>query len=197
LNVRHRCHKRPGLSELVGSLLVVAMTIIAGAAVFGYVNSQAGLTEQQYGASVGGVINQIQEKFVVFDISFPSSTSASIWIYNTGHLTLQIASITFSGPAGVILVVYNFTTSAVDQSKTDYVYDVRGSSSCKTLAAAYESPPVSTVMTPATVTTVITVTLPPTRSGCPSYGQTLQSGAAYSVTVLGVYGNAVKASQVK
>ncbi len=35
--------RRRALSEVIGTVLVASMTLIAGAAIFGYVNGQAGV----------------------------------------------------------------------------------------------------------------------------------------------------------
>jgi len=195
LKVCYASRRRKGISELVGSLLAIAITITAGAAVFGYVNGQSAVTEKQYGQGVGAVVNQIQEKFTVFDLSFPSSNSISVWIYNTGSLTLQLSSIRVYNSSGSMSLGYNYTTSG--QTKTDYVYDLKGTSACKIAAASYESQPISSVSDNMRVTQLVTLTMPPTRSGCPSYGHSFVSGKTYSVTVLGLYGNVETASQVK
>ena len=188
--------KRAGISELVATLLTIAITIISGAAVFSYVNSQAGVTEKLYGQSVGTVVNLMQEKFVVFDLSYPAANQISIYIFNTGQAGLQPFSVRVHNPTNTFNVMYNYTTSG--GTKTDYVYDLKGTSACKVAASSKESPLLSTLTVPMTVTNVVTLTIPPTQSGCPSYGSTpFQTGSVYSVTVLGLYGNSVTASQVK
>jgi hypothetical protein len=183
----------------VATILTIAITLIAGAAVFSFVNSQAGVSEKQYGQSVGGVVNQIQEKFVVFDLSFPAANQISVWIYNTGQTTLQIASIRVynsTAPTSKFNLIYNYTTTG--QTKTDYVYDLTGTSACKKTATTLESPTISSISKSPTGTQLVTLTVPAAQSGCKSYGSApFKSGYTYSVTVLGIYGNAMIASQVK
>ena len=182
-------------------MLAIGMTLLAGAAVFGYVNLQAGVSETAYGQSAGVVVNQMQEKFVVFDVSYPTSGCAgsncvSLWVYNTGYTNLLLTSIRVSGPSGTINVLYNYTTSG--GTKTNYVYDLRGTSTaCKLASSSYESPTVSGVNDKISVTQLVTLTIPPTRAGCPSYGLTFVSGTTYTVTVLGYFGNIGTASQVR
>ena len=201
----HTRARRAGISELVGSILAIAITIIAGAAVFGYVNGQAGVTEKQYGQSVGAVVNQMQEKFVIFDLSFPTTPSTcysgssyhciSVWTYNTGQTYLLLVSIRVYDSAHLINLVYNYTVSG--QTVTDYVYDLNSASGCKTAAVNYENPTVSNFNTNVNTALILTLTIPPTQSGCPSFGQSFQSGTAYSATALAIYGNVETASQVK
>jgi flagellin-like protein len=188
--------RRRAISELVASVLTIAITIMAGAAVFGFVNGQAGVNEKQYGQSVGAVVDQMQERFVVFDLSVGTS-SMGIWVYNTGQTDLQLVSIRVYNTTNpsTLNIMYNYTTSG--QTKTDYVYDLNGPSSCKNSATSIETPAVSTIDTKITQTGFITLTLPSSQSGCPSYGQSFKSKVTYSVTVLALYGNVETASQVK
>ena len=70
--------KRVAISELVGTLLMVAVTLVAGAAVFSWINGQAGTSETAYGNSVASNINYLREHFVVVAQSFaanPPTTS--------------------------------------------------------------------------------------------------------------------------
>jgi len=94
---------------------MLAVTLIAGSAVFGWINGQAASSESAYGQSVANNVNFLNERFVVLTETFSGAgtggacgggtspnyqcTGASFWIYNTGQvgftlLTLRIKNLT-------------------------------------------------------------------------------------------------------
>ena len=99
--------RRVAISEIMGSLLMIGITLIAGAAVFGYVNGQANTSANQVGASQGVNINYLREKesitFVNFDSDTGLSNSLSIYTYNNGAVTLTLNGLSIRGPTCPIL----------------------------------------------------------------------------------------------
>jgi hypothetical protein len=173
-------------------MLAIAMTLVAGAAAWGFVNSQAGVSEGALNSQAVATNDMLSEHFGVVDMYFGTTTSTTFMVYNTGSLTFQVASVRIYDSAGLINVLYSSTGSGA--SKTDYVYDLRStlSTQCKTAASTYESTPQGTTLTKTNVkvTTeeLYTLTIPPTTSNCPSYGQTFTVGTTYTVVVTGLYG---------
>ena len=72
--VNLRINRRRGVSELSGTLMMMAITLVAGTAVFGYVRTQANISELAYGQNVGGTLNFLQERFVIPLVSYTSNT---------------------------------------------------------------------------------------------------------------------------
>jgi len=93
--------RRKGLSELVGTLAMVSITLVAGAAVFGWINGQANSSETAYGVSVANNINFLRERFVVVTQSFStnggscsgSCNQLSFWAYNDGQITFSLLTV--------------------------------------------------------------------------------------------------------
>jgi hypothetical protein len=87
---------RAGVSEVMAAVLTIAITLLAGAAVFGYINGQAAASENRIGQAAGGNADFLNEKFVVVQMSFsnacvsPSPNCAIIWVYNNGQVDLQM-----------------------------------------------------------------------------------------------------------
>lgn len=181
--------RRPGISELVGSVLAIAITIIAGAGVFGYVNGQAGATENQYGSSVGVTVNYLQEQFTVVDMSFTSTTPPTVvlYIYNYGRVTLSPVQIIVYDPQQDTYLTYNATN----------VVSTEPSACTVTATTTYESPLMWNPKTSSGMSvdvgsiTTLTLTFPPCS------GASLVSGTTYFVKVTGLYGNTVTYDQVK
>jgi hypothetical protein len=202
--------RRPAASETIGAMLAIAMTLIAGAATWGYVRSQAGASESALQTNAGATNNLLSEHFGVVDMYFSNSTasggacpggspapycSAVFWAYNTGSLTFQTFSVRLFGSAGLVNLLFNYTQSG--GTRTDYVFDLRSSPStpCKTAAGSYETPSLTGTTVKTTYAQSFTLTIPPTQSNCPSFGKDFQSGTTYTVVVTGVYGNSATYSQ--
>lgn len=180
-------------------MLTAAITLIAGAAIFGYVNGQAGNASQAYGQQVGNSIQYLEEKFTVIDMSWTSTTSVTIWVYNTGSIQLNLLQVRLYDSAGKVDLLYNYST--ISGTVVNRVFDLNSTSSdhCGTSASSYESPPISgsgSFADPISYTSTIELTIPATATGCPSYGQTFNSGTTYLVSVVGIYGNSFTYSQV-
>jgi archaellum component FlaF (FlaF/FlaG flagellin family) len=199
LRLRVTSRKRAGLSEQVGALLLIAITVISGAAVFGYVNSQARVSELNYANSVGNTNNFLAENMKVIDMYFATTSQIGIWVYNTGSTTFAPFSVRLYDSAGLINVLFNYTGTAV---KTDRVFDLKANaanfhSTCRAVGSTYESPTLSTTSTKVQNAQLLLLTIPPTTTNCPSYGQLFNTGTAYSVVVTGVFGNTVTFYQLK
>lgn len=197
---RGKC-RRIAASEAIGAMLAIAMTLIAGAAAWGFVRSQAGTSEGAINNNGVATNNMLSEHFGVTTMYFGavgSTTTTTFWVYNTGSLTFQVASVRVYDSAGLVNLL--FSSTGTGASKTDQVYDLKSalSNQCITAATTYESPSVTGTTVKVTNQQFFTLTIPPTTSNCPSYGQTFGvagSGTTYTVVVTGIYGNSVTFSQ--
>jgi len=194
LNFRAR-RNRVAASEAIGAMLAIAMTLVAGAAAWGYVRSQAASSESALNSNALNTNNLLNEHFSIVDLYFPTTTSATFILYNTGSLTDQVQSVRLYDSAGLINVYYNSTKHS--PCNGDCVMDLKSSLSgeCKTAAGSYETPSVTGTTYKTTNEAFFTVTIPPTTSNCPSYGQTISSSNTYTVVVTGIYGNVQTFSQ--
>ena len=172
------------VSELVGTLIMVAITLVAGAAVFGWINGQATTSETAYGASVANNVNFLRERFVIVATNFTNTASPcsgikcfstlGVYLYNNGQLTVNISRITISTPPGASSTfTVSITTSAVT------------SSGCTIPAIAPNQKLATNLMSVQTLRGY-TVTVPSCLSG-----DYMVSGQNYLVTVYGLYGNIV------
>jgi len=100
--------RKRAISELFATLLMVVVTLIAGAAVLGWVNGQAGSSEQAYGNSAANNINYLNERFSAESQVFSNNAgspcsggsgpgagciAASFYMYNDGSETFTLKSI--------------------------------------------------------------------------------------------------------
>ena len=64
---------------MVGAVLTIAMTLIAGAATWGFVRSQAGVSENALQSNAANTNNLLNEHFGVVDMYFGTTTSTTFW----------------------------------------------------------------------------------------------------------------------
>jgi flagellin-like protein len=181
---------RAGISEIMASVLAIAVTLIAGAAVFGYVNSSAAATEKQYGTSVGATVDYLSEQFSVVDMSFTSSTQVVVYIFNYGSVPLYPVQIIVYNSAQTVYLTYSAST----------VVATAPSSCSVTATTAYENPLLRNPSTNSGLSigmqSITTVTLTLTSCSNASFGSA-GSGVAYYVKVTGIFGNTVVYYQVR
>lgn len=205
--------RRLAISEIVATLFMVGITLIAGAAVFGWINGQAATSENAYGASVANNVNFLNERFVVVSQSFAKSsvgahcsggtfpylqcTVANFWIYNNGNLaftlyTLRIKNLTDipSGAANPNPLNVIFYSSCSGTQNCGYAaYDKTGTSLvCSNLSPPPPPPPpLSLANLGQGQLSSYQVSLP---AACGAQGQLyLYDGLAYTFTFTGLYGN--------
>jgi flagellin-like protein len=182
-----RAAHRAGVSEVMAAVMTIAITLIAGFALFGYINGQAAASENKLGAAAGGNANFLAEKFVVVQMSFsttctgPSPTCAIIWVYNNGQLGLGLQWIH----------LYNGTKTAnnipIDVTYTGTTGSSTLSGTCGTGTEA--SPDFLFDLPPLASPTSLNLFLP---SGC-----SFTTGTTYYVNVLAQFGNQVVYYAVK
>lgn len=178
--------RRVGVSELVGTLIMVAITLVAGAAVFGWVNGQAGTSESAYGASVANNVDFLRERFVIVATNFTNGgtpqqpcsggppklcSTLGVYLYNNGQVTANISRISISTSQGVLIVSFTSVSTTFAPG-------------CTIPAIAPDQKSASNLM-PVQTLRGYTVTVP----SCVSSG--LVVGQSYLVTVYGLYGNIV------
>jgi flagellin-like protein len=171
-------HRRSGVSELMAAVLTIAITLVAGAALFGFVNGQAAASEQLIGQAAGVNANFLAEKFVIADLSFTQNT-VNIWIYNNGAIDLQIAQVT----------VYD-STRGTCTTNCFYVSFTAGqpSSTCSVQSSAVSG----FYLKQRSPVQEISLSLSPPPTGCGPYS--FGNGDTYYVSVLGLWGNEVSSS---
>jgi hypothetical protein len=168
-------------------MLAIAVTLIAGAAVFGYVNAQAGVTERQLGTGVGGTVNYLQERFAVVDLYFASSSQVTVYVYNSGNIALSPVEIILYNSGRSLYLTYTASTvayttpncgsfTATTSNESPLLWNPTTGSGLKVSIQAFQA---------------IALTLP-TCSGA-----SFVSGTTYVVNVVGLYGNSVTYYQTK
>ena len=173
------------MAEVMGAIILIAITLLAGVAIFGYVRAQAGVSELSYAQSVGATDSYLQERFMVPLVSY-SSSSITVYVYTDGQVTSQLTQIEVYGP----------TRSAMDVVFSGSEVTVLNPSTCVTQIPAsttYENPLLGTGKGSFSVTVNSVASVVLTLPTCG--GLSFQSGNTYSVALLGQFGNTAVYSQ--
>lgn len=192
--------------------MMIAITLVAGAAVFAWVNGQAAVTENAYGERIGSQVNYYNEQFSVVSVQFGDTVAGgcqqviessgnynycnqvSVAVYNTGNVSLTINDISISSVSctsscgATDFATLHITSNNNAQATPSQTCNVGNP---QPFHANDEFSPTASI-TPGSGPTVLTVTLPATcyAPDGQNYNGILV-GASYQVQVVGKYGNAV------
>ena len=184
---------------------MIAVTLVAGAAVFGFVNGQAANSEGQYGQAVAKNVNYLNEHYEIvnnyyFNGACPSGVGSgcfSVSLYNNGNMGLNITEIVITNSS-------DLSAKGVTVGWFKVIAYIPSSPPHTAIVEAYNKNPITGITTcptpPSTSTTltnqiiaknsvpptIYTVTVP-TCSANP-----VVDGASYTIQVFGSYGNVVQ-----
>ena len=212
MRVSVKKNRRKAVSEILGTLIMVAITLIAGAAVFGWINGQAANSETAYGNSVSNNVNFLNERFVEVSQTFTGSgannvcaggtspnlqcTGANFWVYNNGQLSFTLSSIQITNASDI-------PSGAANPSALNVIFYPAASSGCSGPGGlCYTGPCSSTVSGGFTMNGSPQTAIPvnqlspnpfkismPSAPGCSAGTQYLYDQVSYTFKFTGTYGN--------
>ncbi len=192
-----RASRRSAISEVLGVVLMVAMTLAVGAATWGYINGQARVSETLLGNSVGSTNNFLNERFSVIYFNF-SSSAMSVWFYNSGTVSLYpIAVIVYDSAKTSIWIKYdaskvtdNLATCSITATSSlekPTLYNAQLSLGQQVSGFAnFGQGSISK----------LTLTIPSSGSFC-GHSYSYSTGTTYYAQVIGLFGNTVTYFQTK
>ena len=216
-----RSKKRLAIAEITGTLIMVAITLVAGAAVFGWINGQAGTSESAYGQSVASNVNFLNERFVEVSQSYSGAgtggvcsggppaqcTGASFWLYNNGQVgfTLYSLKIVSQNPSYPMNILFYSVCTASTSNCGFVMYNQAGTSVVCSNNAGGTPPPPNGIYQNNGVNNIVPALLlqnqlsqypyqitMPTAVTCSAGAQYLYDGVAYTFTFTGLYGNIIQ-----
>jgi flagellin-like protein len=187
--------RRVAISEIMGTLIMVAITLVAGAAVFGWVNGQAGVSENAYGQSAANGINYLKEHFAPVTNTFTgpggaacsgsptACTVANFWVFNNGQLYFTLSSLQIQSAVGAssfLNIVYTPTGYSA--------YNSAGTKLGCSNTPGFSVPSTSPIPAGTLSSSPYSVTIPTSCVGVNS----IMVGQGYVITMTGLYGNVVQ-----
>jgi len=154
-------------------MLTLTLTIVAGSAIFYYVSARSVESASLYGESVNEVIGFLQERASIVDMNYTSS-SVTIWIYNSGRVDLEIVQI----------LIYNYSRSMYYLYNASHVVDLNNPSNYILLDSNpnLEKPMLSSFKLSPEKAATITLTIPDDWTS-------FAKGRTYYVSITAKHGN--------
>jgi flagellin-like protein len=191
-----RATKRRAVSELVGTLLMVAITLVAGAAAFSWVNGQTNSSESIYGANAAAGANYLQEHFAPITQTFTGPagaacsgtpdicTIANFWIFNNGRVPFTLSSLQIQSAAGS-----SNPLNIVFTSTAFTAYNAGGTAiSCSPSTPGFSYSGTNPVPVGTLSGSAFSITIPTSCGGV----NAIYVGQGYIITMTGLYGNVVQ-----
>ena len=112
---------RRAASEVMGAVLMMAVTLTVGFAVWAWASGSATASERNFGNGIAANINCLNENYVIVNAGFSSGNSkqVTLWLYNSGNITIVISTLqisnstwSYNSPSGTVLTIKpNFINS--------------------------------------------------------------------------------------
>ena len=95
---RWKKRQRLAVSAVIGSIVMIAVTITVGFAAWAWARSAAVNAENNFGQAIGTNVVCLDENFVVTNANFSSTNTklVTVWFFNNGNGTVNVASMTIS-----------------------------------------------------------------------------------------------------
>lgn len=106
--------KHSGISPVIASVIILAITVTLGLALWSFVNSEVNVSTQTFASEVTDYINYLNDRFVIVNIAFGYDDIAAnlcnndtrcvtVWIYNNGNLPVTVNSVFFGQTSSTML----------------------------------------------------------------------------------------------
>lgn len=171
---------------------MVTITLIAGAAAFGWVNGQASSSERAYGQNAAAGVNYLQEHFAAITSTYTGAgggacsgspiacTVANFWIFNNGRLAFTLSTLQIQSAVGASSFLNILATPSALTA-----YNSAGTSLCPLSTPGFSVPSPNPIPIGALSQSPYSVTIP-------NCAGSIVVGQGYVITMTGLYGNVVQ-----
>jgi hypothetical protein len=139
-----RKRSRLGVSEVMGSVLLMGVTLAVGFAVWAWASNAAIASEKSFGNAVGTNAGCLNLGIVIVNANF-SSTNANLvtlWFYNNGRGAVNITNIQITNSNSTIVDTYSLVQSRTNLTGQVSFEKVK-SLTINTLSSAYNTTPIT------------------------------------------------------
>ncbi len=90
-----RKKSRSGISPVIATTIILAITITLGLGLWSFANSGVGSATQSYAQVITDIGNYTNDRFVIVNTAFdyPSDNQVTVWIYNSGTMQTRIDNV--------------------------------------------------------------------------------------------------------
>jgi FlaG/FlaF family flagellin (archaellin) len=102
-----RARQRLGISPVISSTILIAITVTLGLSLWSFVNSQVNTSTESFASATTDYVNKVSERYVIVsmalgyqDPSLSTCTNVSkcvtIWVYNYSERDVKVTNVHFS-----------------------------------------------------------------------------------------------------
>lgn len=113
---------RLGVSPVISSTIIIAMTVVLGLSLWSFVTSQVNTSTQSFASATTDYVNYVNERYVITNMAFgyddpkikgcpDDSKCVTIWIYNFSERDVRISRVLFGDSAANQQEIEQFRTS--------------------------------------------------------------------------------------
>jgi flagellin-like protein len=85
---------RKGVSPVIATTIIIAITLVVGFASWSFVNSGASAASGVIGQSTASNVNYLRERFVITNVALDyTNNRITVWFYNNGAINTKIVEI--------------------------------------------------------------------------------------------------------
>jgi hypothetical protein len=81
--------RRAGISPVIATTIILAITVTMGLALYGFVNSQSSVATQSFAQEATDYINYRNDRFVITSLSFQNN-GITAYVFNNGNIPVTI-----------------------------------------------------------------------------------------------------------
>ena len=110
--------RRHGVSPVIASVIILAITVALGLSLWSFVNGQVSTSTESFANEVTDYINYVNDRFVLVNMAFNYDASktinicsnspnpcASVWIYNNGNVPVKVNAVFFGSSSSSLTLV--------------------------------------------------------------------------------------------
>ena len=90
--------KRSGVSPVIATTIILAVTVTLGLSLWGFANSSVGTATGTYAEVITNYGKYTSDRFVIANLAFnhPLPAQVTVWVYNSGDFATEIKEVTLT-----------------------------------------------------------------------------------------------------
>jgi len=87
-----------GISPVISSTILIAITVTLGLSLWGFVNSQVNVSTESFASATSDYVNKVSERYVIVSMAlgYKDSKEVTLWVYNYSERDVRVTNVLFS-----------------------------------------------------------------------------------------------------
>jgi FlaG/FlaF family flagellin (archaellin) len=119
---QHRSRRRLGVSPVISSTIIIAITVTLGLSLWSFIQSQVNTSTQSFASATSDYVNYVNERYVIVSMAFKyddpnikgcpdDSKCVTVWVYNFSERDVRISRVLFGDSSANQQEIEQFKTS--------------------------------------------------------------------------------------